>query len=467
MPCQRKGLALLKKRIQLSGHFTMGRILAFALPSIGMQVVDSSYQVADGYFISYFVNETAFEAENMIYPPLMILMTVGLMFGAGASALISKELGEGHREKANRLLSMTIAVLAAAGVALSVAVYFLLPTVARWVGATDTLMPYCLSYARVMMFFIPFQMLSMAFHSLLITAERPALGLATAIANAAANILLDWLFLAVFHWGMEGAALATGLAWLVSAVIPFIFFARNRNTLHFVRPVLDRTALGQTLYNGASEMQDSVSYAVVAVLFNLQLIRYLKEAGVGAYAVSEYVSGFFVGIFYGISMSIVPVVGYHLGQKNVRELQSLRRNGIMLMGIIGAVMTVLGYAGAYPVSRLFVGYNPELTDMAAGALRIISLSFLTGGITIYSSSYFTGLNQGTASLVIATVKGLIGPLAAIYLLPLIIRPASTALWLASPVAEALALCAVLGCFLWWKRKTADGYLPEPPDPEDL
>ena len=437
------------KRIQLSDHFKLSTILLFSLPSIGMQIVDNTYQVADGYFISNYIGEAAFEAENLIFPPLLIVMYVGLMFGTGASALISRELGEAHREKANAILSMTMLALAAIGLLLSAALYFLLPDVARWVGASDALLPNCVTYGRVLSLFMPFQMLSIAFHPLLITAERPGLGLVTTIANAAANILLDWLFVAVLGWGMEGAAVATGIAWTISAVIPLVYFSNRNHSLHFTRPALDLAALGQTVYNGASEMVDAVAYAVVALIFNLQMLRYLGEDGVGAYAVSEYVGGLFSAVFYGVSMSIVPVVGYHLGQKNKAELHSLRRNGHVLMGLLGLAMTGLCMAMAEPVSRFFVGYNTSLSALAAHALRLVSLSFLLGGITTYSSSYFTGLNEGGASLIIAAVKGFVGPLAAVWLLPLLIGV--DGLWLSLPMAELLAAVSVLACFLWWNK----------------
>ena len=427
-----------------------------------MQIVDNTYQVADGFFISNYISEAAFEAENLIFPPLLIVAYVGLMFGTGASALISKELGEGHKEKANKILSMAALVLAVVGVALSAALYFLLPSIARWVGASEALVPDCVTYGRVLSFFMPFQMFSMAFHPLLITAERPGLGLITTIANAAANILLDWAFVAGFGWGMQGAAFATGLAWLVSAVIPFAYFANRKHSLHFTRTALDLGALEQTLYNGASEMVTGVSYAIVALIFNLQLLRYLGEDGVGAYAVSAYVCGLFSAVFYGVSMSIVPVVGYHLGQKNVRELHSLRRNGIMLMGIFGCAMTGLCAALAEPIARVFVGYNEGLTALSTQALRLISLSFLLGGITAYASSYFTGLNQGSASLAIAAVKGFAGPLAAVFLMPLLIG--SAGLWLSTPMAEVLALGTALLCFLWW-NKNEDQKVREEAAPE--
>ena len=447
------------KKIQISDHFKISTMLLFSLPSIGMQIVDNTYQIADGYFISNYISEEAFEAENLIFPVLLIVMYVGLMFGTGASALISKELGEGKKERANQLLSMSIAVLTAVGLILSTALFILMPTICRWVGATEEMMDHIVVYGRVLACFMPFQMLSMAFHPLLITANRPGLGLVTTISNAAVNILLDYLFVAVFGWGMRGAAIATGIAWLVSAIVPLVFFINKKHPLHFVRPCRDLGALGRTLYNGASEMVDGVSYAIVAMIFNLQLLRWMGNAGVGAYAVSEYVSGLFMAIFYGISMSIVPVVGYQLGRKDVSELRSLRRNGFVLMGGLGIIMTGLGIGLADPVSRLFVGYNEQLTALSVEALRIISFSYLLNGVTTFSSSYFTGLNQGSASLAIAAVKGFIGPLAAVFTLPLIIGPKG--MWFSTPAAEILAMITAAALFLWWKKREASGDLPEP------
>ena len=434
-------------------------MLLFSLPSIGMQIVDNTYQIADGYFISNYISEEAFEAENLIFPVLLIVMYVGLMFGTGASALISKELGEGKKERANQLLSMSIAVLTAVGLILSAALFILMPTICRWVGATEEMMDHIVVYGRVLACFMPFQMLSMAFHPLLITANRPGLGLVTTISNATVNILLDYLFVAVFGWGMRGAAIATGIAWLVSAIVPLVFFINKKHPLHFVRPCRDLGALGRTLYNGASELVDGVSYAIVAMIFNLQLLRWMGNAGVGAYAVSEYVSGLFMAIFYGISMSIVPVVGYQLGRKDVSELRSLRRNGFVLMSGLGIIMTGLGIGLADPVSRLFVGYNEQLTALSVEALRIISFSYLLNGVTTFSSSYFTGLNQGSASLAIAAVKGFIGPLAAVFTLPLIIGPKG--MWFSTPAAEILAMITAAALFLWWKKREASGDLPEP------
>ena len=447
------------KRIQLSDHFTLPMIVFFALPSIGMQLVDNTYQIADGYFISNFIDAASFEAENLIFPPLLIVMSVGLMFGTGASALIAEELGGGRKEKAKQLLSMIISVLSVVSILLSVVLYFLMPSVAQWVGASEATLPGCITYGRTLAFFMTFQMLSMAFHPLLIAAERPGLGLITTISNALINILLDWLFVACLGWGMRGAAFATGLAWVFSAAIPLVYFFNPKNPLHFVNPCRDIRALMQSLYNGASEMVDAISYAVVAVIFNLRLVAFLGDDGVGAYAVTEYIAGVFIAIFYGVGMSIIPVVGYHLGNKNIKELKSLRHKGLLLMGGIGVLMTVISFSFAEPICRIFVGYDPDITALSVLAMRIISFSFLLGGITTYSSSYFTGLNQGGASLAISLTKSFFGPLAMVFMLPIFLG--ANGIWYATPAAEIFAILLVLVLFFRWKQREKTGDLPEP------
>ena len=446
------------KRIQLSDHFKASTILLFALPSIGMQIVDSTYQVVDGYFISNYIGETAFGAENLIYPPLLIFMSLGIMFGTGASALLSKEIGKGNRERANQLMTMVIMALAAIGIVLSGAMYVLMPQISRWVGASDDMLECCIAYGHVLALFMPFQMLAMAFHPLLIAAERPKLGLAVTISSAGLNIMLDWAFLAGFGWGLGGAAFATGIACVISSIIPFVFFLKNKEGLRFTRPVSDLKALGQAAYNGVSEMVDSVAYAVVAVFFNLQLIRYFGDAGVEAYAVCEYVGGFFNAAFYGISMSIVPVVGYHLGHANKKELHHLWHKGMLLMGVLDLGITIISILFAEPIARIFVGYNQELTELSVRALRLVSLYFLMNGITIYAGSYFTGLNQGTASLLIAVAKGVVGPLLLVWMLPLLFG--ADALWLATPGSELIATVMMAGCILWWWRSGEDRHLGE-------
>ncbi len=415
-----------------------------------MQLVDNTYQVADGYFISNYLGPSPMAAENLIFPPLALVAGIGLMFGSGAGAMISQTLGKGDRDKANRQLSLTVGVLAILSIFLSVLLYLLLPTICGWIGATDELIPLCLKYGHILAICMPFQILNGAFHPLLIAADRPGLGFIISIVNAAVNILLDWLAVAVLGWGMTGAALATGLAWVISAMIPLVWFAGKNRPLRYGPFRLNLGEIGTAAYNGVSEMADAISYSFIAILFNSQLLRYAGEFGVVDYSVSEYVSGIFTAIFFGIAMSITPVVGYNLGQNNWTELQAVRKNGIALTGIMGIIMTLVSFIFAPQIARIFVGYDAGLMDMAVTALQIICISYLLAGITIFSSAFFTGMGDGTGSLAVALCKSFIAPLAGLMILPRFLGV--TGIWLVTPLAEVIAAAVAALIFIRYRKK---------------
>ena len=437
------------RKIQISDHFGISTILLFALPSIGMQLVDNTYQVADGYFISNYIGSSAFAAESLIFPPLAIVAGVGMMFGSGAAALISHTLGEGDRERANRQLGTTIGILAAVAVLLSLLLYLLVPWLAVALGASEKMAPLCVEYARILAICMPFQILNGAFHPLLITADRPGLGLLVSVVNACMNILLDWIVVAKLGWGMKGAALATGLAWITSAMIPLFWFMSKRRPLHFGAFRWNGGELGKICYNGTSEMIGALSFALIAMLFNGQLLRYAQgESGVDAYAVCTYAGGVIVSVFFGISMSITPVVGYHLGENNREELRGLRLNGCLLMVGLGFCMAALCYAFAWQIAGFFVGYDQALTELSVEALRIISFTYVISGLTTFSSAFFTGMGDGHASLAVAMVKGFAAPLACLLILPRLFG--LTGIWFVTPLAECFAL--MVACVFWTRYK---------------
>ena len=405
-----------------------------------------------GRFVSNYIGTEAFAAENLIYPPIGFIIGMGFMFGTGAGAVISRELGSGKPERACGILTMLFLALALLAVLLAALVYPEIPAIAAWVGASENLIPLCTVYGEILVIFMPILILTVALQLLLITAERPGLGFATTAVQAAVNILLTWAFVAELGWGLEGAALGTVISWVSSSVIPLTYFCNPKNTLHFARPTHQLRILGETVYNGASEMVNATSAAIVSVIFNLQLMRYLGESGVAAYAVGEYVMGLFMAMLDGICISMVSVVGYHFGAGNHGELRSLRRKGMLLVGGIGILMAGTSASLAQIIAGIFVGYDESLKELATEALRFLSLTYLFIGISFFSSSYFTGMGQGTLSLVISLCESLIGPLVMVHLLPLLLG--RKGLWLAEPASQFLTVAVVVtGCFLWWNRKS--------------
>ena len=211
-----------KHPIQLSDHFTYPRLLKFVAPSILMMIFTSIYYVVDGFFVSNYVGKTPFAALNFIMPFIMILGGMGFIVGTGGSALVAKELGRGQKEMANRIFSLLIAFVIITGIALSVLGIVFIRPIAQLMGASETMLEDCVLYGRVIIAFTTAYMLQNVFQSFLIVAERPRIGLAIVIAAGVTNMVLDALFIAVFHWGLAGAALASGIGQCLGGFIPLL-----------------------------------------------------------------------------------------------------------------------------------------------------------------------------------------------------------------------------------------------------
>lgn len=436
--------------IRLSDHFSYRRLMRFVLPSILMMIVTSVYSIVDGFFVSNFVGKNAFAAVNLIMPLIMALGAFGFMIGTGGSALVAKTLGEGDREKANGYFSMLIYVTAAVGIVLSaVGIVFLRP-IAVLLGASDAMLDDCILYGRVLLAANTTFMLQNCFQSFLVTAEQPRLGLMISIFAGLSNVVLDFLLVYVFPFGLAGAAAATAVSQTVGAVIPLVYFLRGRGcALRLTRARFDGRALWKSCANGSSEMLTNVSTSFVSMLYNLQLMQIAAENGVAAYGVIMYVNFIFMAFYFGFSIGSGPVISYHYGADNREELKGLFRKSLVIIGIAAVVMTILAEVLARPLSRLFVGYDAALFEMTCTAFQLYSLSFLVAGFNIFGSAFFTALNNGVLSAVISFLRTLVIQIAAILILPILFG--ANGIWIALAVAEALTLIVTAGLLIQ-KRK---------------
>ena len=438
------------KNIRLSDHFTYGKLLCFTLPSMVMMVFTSIYGVVDGLFVSNFVGKTAFASVNLVMPFVMILGGMGFMIGTGGTALVSKILGEGDPDNANRTFSIMVLFTLALGVVLSgIGIAFMDP-VARFLGATDAMMADCVLYGRIVTGFTFAFMLQNVFQSFFIAAEKPKLGLKVTVAAGVTNMVLDALFIAVFKWGVAGAALATGLSQCVGGVLPLVYFLQpNTSLLRLsptrlrIRPIL--AACG----NGSSELMSNISSSIVSMLYNFQLLKYIGEDGVSAYGVLMYVQFIFIAIDIGYAIGCAPIVGFHYGAQNHAELKNMLKKSVLLMCASGAVLTLLARLLAAPLAKLFVGYDEGLYTLTCHAFRLFSFAFLFAGFNIFASSFFTALGNGLISAAISFLRTLVFQTASVFILPLIFDV--DGIWYAITVAEVFAtLISVI--FLFAKRK---------------
>lgn len=407
--------------IQLSDHFSYKRLFRFTLPSIASMVFTSIYGVVDGFFVSNYVGKDPFTGLNLIMPAVMILGAVGNMVGVGGSALISKTLGEGNNRKANRLFSFFIYVMIFAGIVMSILGAVFMPQIAAFLGAKDAVLTNAIVYGRISMIGLTFFALQYTMQSFLIAAEKPHLGLYITIAAGVTNIVLDALFIAVFHWGLVGAALATAMGQFLGALIPMILFANRKNhwTLHLGKPDLDGKSLVKACVNGSSEFLSNISMSVVAMLFNAQLLKYAGNDGVAAYGVIMYVNMIFIGIIFGFTMGTSPIISYHYGANNTGELKNLLKKSSIIIAIVSVMMAILGQVLASPLAHLFASYDDSLLAMTIHAFSIYSISFLFCGVGIFGSSLFTALNNGPISAMLSMARTVVLQVLFVMLLPLI------------------------------------------------
>lgn len=435
---------------ELSGHFNLKRLLGFTFPSVIMLIFTSVYGIVDGYFVSNYAGKTPFAAVNFIMPVLMILGCIGFMFGTGGGALIAKTMGEGEDKKANEIFTLIVAVSAACGVVLSVLGIIFLPSLAELFGADGQLLENSVTYGRIILVALPFYILQFEFQCLFATAGKPRLGLFVTAAAGIANMVLDALLVAVFPFGLKGAAAATAISQFLGGTIPLLYFCRKNNSLlRFVKCRFDKKVLLKTCTNGSSELMSNISMSVVSMLYNVQLMKYAGENGIAAYGVLMYVSMIFQAVFIGYAVGSAPIISYNYGAENKTELKSLLKTSTAFIAVCAVFMFAAGELLSKPLSLLFVGYDKELHVITAHAFSIFSFSFLLSGFAIFGSSFFTALNDGFTSAAISFLRTLVFQIAAVLIFPLFFK--LDGIWFSIVAAEIMAVCVTL-LFLALKRK---------------
>lgn len=433
-------------KVELAGHYTIKRLALSSLPAIGMMIVTSIYSIVDGYFVSNFAGSTEFAALNLIWPALALVSAFGLMIGTGGSALVSKTLGEGDKDRACSIFTHLIRICLEAGFVMTVLMFIFMKPIVIALGGEGEMVPLAVNYGRIVVLSMPLFILQMAFQSFYMTAERPELGTRMSIICGCLNIALDALFIIVFKWGLTGAAISTAIALGVGGLYPIAFFASKKNTTHLRFASVkgrDWASIFKSCTNGLSEYVGNVALSIVGIGYNLQLMKYIGENGVSAYGVLMYIGFVFAAVFIGYNLCVSQVIAFNFGAKNKDELRSLLRKSLLLIGAAGVIMTAIAEATAPWVAAIFVGYDAQLHELTTHALRVYMLSFLLCGFNIFCSAWFTSLNNGLVSAIAATVRTLIFELGTVLILPSIVG--IDGIWYSVNVAEVLAfiLCTIL------------------------
>lgn len=439
-------------KIELSGHYGYRRIVKTMAPMVLMMLVTSVYSIVDGFFVSNFAGSNAFAGMNLIWPAFALVGALGIMIGSGGSALVAKTLGEGEKERASRIFSSMIRLTSVLGIITGAILFAFMPQVVRWLGSDAVMEPFAISYGRILTAFLPCYMLQMAFQPFYMVAELPQIGTRMSIICGVANIVLDAVFVAGLGWGLNGAAVATVISFLVGAVVPLWFFAsrRNRTHLRLVRGGTTARDIIKSCINGMSEFVGNIALNVVGICYNWQLMKYIGAFGVDAYGIVMYLAFIFAAVFIGYNMGISQVISFNYGAGNTAELRSLLHKSLVLIGIGGTFMTVLAETSAPLLARIFVGYDRELCSLTVHATRIYMLSFIICGFNMFTSAWFTALNNGIVSAVAAFVRTLVFELSAVFILPSVFG--IDGIWYSINAAEIMSLVLSFSLIFGFRRR---------------
>ena len=441
--------------IKLSDHFTYGKLLRFTLPSIIMMIFTSVYSVVDGLFVSNLAGENALSAVNIIFPVSMIFSAAGFMLGSGGSAVVARTMGENKPNLANRNFSMIVLVVLGLGTVFSIGGALFIKPIAQLAGASELLMDDCIVYGRVLLGGSAVFMLQVSLQVFFVTAELPKMGLFFSLAAGATNIIMDYVLIGPMGMGIAGAAWGTVLSYAVGGLLPLLYFLKPpKGALRLCPTRLYWRELKNACANGSSELMSNLSASVVSILFNLQLMAIIGEAGVAAYSVMMYIDFAFAAVFLGFSMGSGPIVSFHFGADNRKELNNVFRKSFAVIALASLAMVVLSELLAQPLASAFVGYSPELLELTVHGFRLFALSYFFVGFGIYGSAFFTALCNGPVSALISFLRTFLFRGGMVLLLPLVLD--LDGIWLAVVVADGIGAAVALG--LTWKYRTRYHYL---------
>jgi putative MATE family efflux protein len=421
--------------------FNVISLLRFAAPSIIMMVFMSLYTIIDGFFIARYAGSAALSAANIVYPVVNVLYACGIMFATGGSAIVAKKLGQQKEKEArNDFTSIVVVGLLISILFLVFGTIFTEP-LSKALGSNAMLLPDCKRYLRTLLLFAPASMLQMLFQMFFVTAGKPGLGLGVTIAGGVANAIFDYVFMAVCHMDITGAAIATGIGQLIPAVIGLIFFIQKKKSLYFSKFKIHWGMIGSAAFNGVSEMISNVSEAVVTFLYNIILMKMVGQEGVAAITIVLYAQFLFNAMFLGFSMGVAPVISYQYGAQKEKEVEKVTKISKIFLISISILIAIASFFLRDMVAGLFVDAATQTYLYAKEAMGFFAISFLFSGYNIFSSSYYTALSDGKTSGIISFTRTFICIVVSLLILPQIFG--TTGVWLAVPLAEMISFVLCL------------------------
>ncbi len=429
---------------------TLRNILKFAVPTIAMSVFMSFYTMADGLFVSNLIGTSALSAINLTAPVIQVVTAISTMLATGGSAVIMKKMGEQKPQEAKEDFTFLILVNVVVGLVMTMLGYFLMETIFGSMALSQEVADYCTSYlSRYLVFTIPILLMN-NFTLYMIASEKATLSLVCSVSGGVLNIVLDYVFIGFLDMGISGAAIATGLGYSVTAVVGLSVFSRKKSLLHFTKPAFRFKVLANAATNGCSEMATALVTGIITMMFNWTMLHYVGEDGVAAVTIIMYVLMFASSLYTGYSYGVAPMLSYYYGEKNHEKLKKLVSTSLKVIAVISLVTVTASFAATKPLVSIFARPNNPVYDLAVTGNRICTLALFFIGFNIFASGMFTALSNGIVSAILAFSRSFVFMLITMLILPAILGV--NGIWLATPVAELMALALSALMFLKYRKQ---------------
>ncbi|WP_314126575.1 MATE family efflux transporter [Segatella maculosa] len=422
-------------------------LLQYAMPAIVAMTAASLYNIVDSIFIGQGVGPLAISGLAITFPFMNLSTAFGAAVGVGASTFISMKLGQKDYKTAESILGNTVTLNLIIGIAFSVVCLLFLDPILKFFGASEATLPYARDYMVIILVGNVFSHMYFGMNAVLRAAGKPRQAMYATIVTVVMNTMLDYVFIMLFGWGIQGAAYATVLAQVMALIWQLRIFSNKQELLHFERGIYRlRSALVRNIIGvGISPFAMNVCACVVVIFINQQLVRYGSDLDVGAYGIANKVSFVFLMFVLGVNQGMQPIVGYNYGAQKIDRMIHVVKLSIIAATLIMTTGWLIAMFMPYYCARLFTK-DPTLIQLGMKAIRISMVLFPLIGSQMVITFFFQSIGKVRVSIFLSLSRQLIFLLPALAVFPLF--RGVDGVWYAMPFADGFAasIAAVIMLF---------------------
>ncbi|MDD4181245.1 MAG: MATE family efflux transporter [Victivallaceae bacterium] len=419
-------------------------ILKYSIPTAVGTLMFTIYNVVDRIFISRVLGNEAIAGVGITFQIFMLFIAVGVMFGVGGATLASLQMGKHNFRAAERILGTLFWIFIWGGIlTCAVGLIFLEPII-RLFGGTDVTMPYAKQYFGILLFFMPFDFLSMGTNNIIRSEGNPGFSMWNIAVGCVTNIILDYIFIFPLNMGVAGAAWATGISKMLSSGLVFWHFrysSRRTLTLRWKNVKFNRKIFLRMCHIGISPFLMQSVFALVAIVLNHSLLNYAGDVGITVMTINTTIFMLMSIPNHGIIMGYQPITGYNYGAELYARTAECLKIAIWSGVVVTSFLLIVVELIAPWAFGTFCNFDPELTNRWVYSLRILMLGMPCWAFFGIASNFYQATGRPKKTIILNVFRQVVCMPGLLLLLPLFFG--INGIWIAMPLADIIAASLVL------------------------